>query len=75
MAALDLPQNYLLDETDPDLLTLRAPNGKVVAHFTACAHPVEIQETARAHERSVYGAWDHYKQLRLERALSGGGRP
>jgi hypothetical protein len=43
-----LPPGYRLDRSDPDLWTLRRPEGWVVAHFSAQGATKEaIEKTAR----------------------------
>ena len=47
-----LPPGYRLDHSDPDVLVLRCPHGKAVAHFSARGATAEaIEREARTHYR------------------------
>ena len=47
-----LPPGYSLDHSDPDVLVLRCPHGKVVARFSARGAAAEaIEREARTHYR------------------------
>lgn len=46
------PPGYVLDRSDPDVLVLRCPHGKVVARFSARGATAEaIEREARTHYR------------------------
>jgi hypothetical protein len=45
-----LPSGYALDHSDPDVLVLRCPHGRVVARFSAWGAAAEdIEQEARMH--------------------------
>lgn len=46
---MNLPSGYRV-ERDPDVLTLLAPGGEVVARFVVGAPDEEIEKAAREHE-------------------------
>jgi len=47
-----LPPGYSLDRSDPDVLVLRCPHGKAVAHFSARGATAEaIEQEAKTHYR------------------------
>ena len=47
-----LPPGYRVDRSDPDVLVLLCPNGKVVARFSAQGATAEsIEREARTHYR------------------------
>jgi hypothetical protein len=49
---LRLPPGYSLERSDPDVLVLRCPHGKVVARFSAQGAKAEaIEREARTHYR------------------------
>ncbi len=51
--ASPLPPGYNLDRTDPDVLTLRSPEGAVVARFSAFGYSAEVVERE---------AWEDHRQ-------------
>ena len=47
-----LPSGYRVDHSDPDVLVLLCPHGKVVARFSAQGATAEaIEQEARTHHR------------------------
>lgn len=54
---LDIPDGYILDESDPDILALRRADGSVVAFFSADgAMPDLIEHIAWEDARKKLGA-------------------
>jgi hypothetical protein len=50
-----LPSGYTLERSDPDVLVLRCPHGRVVARFSAQGAAAEaIEQEARMHYRDRY---------------------
>lgn len=50
---MHLPPGYYLDRSDPEVLTLRSPEGEVVARFSAPAYSAEAVERE---------AWEDHRQ-------------
>jgi hypothetical protein len=48
-----LPPGYYLDRTDPDVLSLRSPEGAIVARFSASGYAAEVVERE---------AWEDHKR-------------
>jgi hypothetical protein len=54
---VSLPPGYYLDRSDPEVLTLRSPEGAVIAHFSAPGYVVEAVERE---------AWEDRRQRNMK---------